>query len=121
MSEDVTTPLDPTNDLQQQLETANKRLVQAELQNRALRAGMIDLELLKLVDTSTLKVDASGGVPAAAETVARLQREKPWMFANSSSSQAKPAPAPEPPKARNALTMTRAEWQTARERLLRGR
>ena len=112
---------DPSATLQEQLDRANKKLVQSELRNHAIRAGMIDLDLLKLLDTAGFSVDDNGNLPQATEALARLQREKPWMFANSNSSQVKPAPVAEPPKARNAMTMTRSEWQAARDKLVRGR
>ncbi len=121
MTDEPTPNQDPAATLQEQLDQANKRLVQAELKNHALRSGMIDLDLLKLVDTNDLKPNANGEVPGAAEALSRLQREKPWMFANSSSSQASIPAAAEPPKTRNAMTMTRAEWQAAREKLIRHR
>ncbi len=121
MSDDTTAKPEPAVSLQEQLNQANARLVYAELKNQALRSGMIDLDLLKLVDTTSLKPDANGDVPGAAEALSHLQREKPWMFAHSSSSQANIPSAPEPAKARNAMTMTRAEWQAAREKLIRNR
>ena len=121
MSDDLTAQQEPAISLQEQLNQANTRLVHAELKNQALRSGMIDLDLLKLIDTSGLKPDANGEVPGAAEALSQLQRDKPWMFAHSSSSQANIPPAAEPPKTRNAMTMTRAEWQAAREKLIRPR
>ena len=120
MTDDLVAP-EPVAHLQEQLNQANTRLVYAELKNQALRSGMIDLDLLKLIDTSGLKPDANGDVPGAAEALSHLQPEKPWMFAHSSSSQASIPPAAEPAKTRNAMTMTRAEWQAAREKLIRQR
>ncbi len=121
MTDEVLPTPDPSVTLQEQLDQANKKLVYSELKNQAIRAGMIDLDLLKLVDTHAFKPDAQGNVPEAAEALTQLQRDKPWMFANASSSQSHPVPTPEPAKARNALTMTRAEWQAAREKLIRRR
>ena len=121
MTDEPNTAMDPVATLQERLDQANNRLVQSELKNHAIRAGMIDLDLLKLIDTSALKPNGNGDIPEAMEALSKLQREKPWMFANSSSSQPTPAPAPEPLKTRNALAMTRTEWQAARERLLRRR
>ena len=120
MSDDPVAP-EPVVRLQEQLDQANTRLVYAELKNQALRSGMIDLDLLKLIDTSGLKPDVNGDVPGAAEAMSHLQRDKPWMFAHSSSRQASIPPAAEPAKTRNAMTMTRAEWQAAREKLIRQR
>jgi hypothetical protein len=63
---------------QQELET---RLIRAELKAEAVRAGMIDLDGLKLLDISNAKIDEHGEVPGAAAMMAELRRSKPWLFA----------------------------------------
>ena len=110
-----------TNGLRAQLTQANDRLIQAELRHHATQAGIIDLEGLKLLDTSAIKLDDDGNVPEASAAVERLKRDKPWLFAKPNSSQPALAPAAEPPKKRSAKDMTHKEWQAAREKLLRGR
>jgi hypothetical protein len=111
--------------LRQQLEQANQRLVHAELKAHALRAGIIDVEGLKLLDTSKLKLNDDGTIPDAETTLATFKRDKPWLFSRSSPTQSTshPAPAPkaEEPKTRMAKDMSYNEWQAARERLIRGR
>jgi hypothetical protein len=114
-------PPDPADTLRQQLATANQRLIQAELKSHALRAGIIDLDCLKLLDASALTLDENGTVPNAAAALANLKRDKPWLFTNPNSSHPAPPPAPEPPKTRMAKDMTVREWQIARDRLIRGR
>jgi hypothetical protein len=121
MTDESTQPPDPTQDLQRQLAQANQRLVQAELKSHAIRAGIIDVDCLRLLDTSDLKVDDDGNIPDAAGALARLKRDKPWLFANPNSSHPAPAPAPEPPKAKTAKEMSHKEWRLAREKLVRGR
>jgi hypothetical protein len=121
MSDDVNDVAASAAQLEQQLEVANRRLIQAELRNQAIRAGIIDLDGLQMADTSGLKIDADGNVTQAQEVLVNLKKAKPWLFANASSSQLKPAPASEPPKVRNAKTMTESEWKAARARLIRGR
>ena len=50
-----------------QLETdSRRRLVHAELKSEALRAGMIDLDGLKLVDIAQVELDHTGEVKGAA-------------------------------------------------------
>ena len=120
------TPADPPAPaeaaaLREQLATANARLIQAELKSHALRAGIIDLDCLKLLDTSALKLDENGTLPDAATTVANLKRDKPWAFPRPNSSHPAPPPIAEPPKTRMAKDMTHEEWQAARNRLIRGR
>jgi len=111
----------PAEALQQQLDQANQRLVQAELKNYAIRAGIIDLDCLKLLDSSTLKLDEHGNLPDAPAALARLKRDKPWVFKQQNSSHPAAAPAPEPPQQKTAMKMTHAEWRAAREELIRQR
>ena len=112
---------DPTDALRQQLAAANARLVQAELKSQAVRAGIIDVDLLKLLDTTSLQLDESGNLPKAQEILATLKRDKPWAFAKANTSNPAPAPTPESPKTRMAKDMSYDEWRAARERLVRGR
>jgi hypothetical protein len=97
MSDDVPKPLlgieelrARTDALEKQLresnEAARASLVRAELKVEALRAGMVDLDGLKLFDSTALKVSDTGEVDGAAELMARMKREKPWLFTSASSS-----------------------------------
>ena len=97
------------------------RVVAAELKAEAVRAGMIDLDGLKLADASTLVVGEDGTVHGAAALVAELRRDKPWLFSAGSSSSAAAAPPATPPRARLATEMSVAEWRAARSELLRRR
>ncbi len=120
--EDPSAPTpDPTEALRQQLASANARLIQAELKTHAIRAGIIDTDCLKLLDTSSFQLDEYGTLPQAQSALAALKRDKPWAFARPNSSHPAPAPKPEPPKTRMAKEMTNDEWRAARERLIRGR
>ena len=111
----------PAEALQQQLDQANQRLVQAELKNHAIRAGIIDIDCLKLLDSSALKLDEHGNLPDAPAALARLKRDKPWVFRQQNSSHPTQPPAPEPPQQKSAKTMTHAEWRAARELLIKQR
>ena len=86
----------------------------------AARAGMIDLDGLRLLDLSGVKLGPNAEVAEAATLVAGLKRDKPYLFARSSS-----APASAPPQAasgpRRATDMTVEEWRLARAELLRRR
>ena len=106
---------------QMQAEMA-RRLAQAELKAEAVRAGMIDLDGLKLIDPATLRVTQSGEVEDAASVLARMKREKPWLFgAGASSSAAANPPRPEPPRTRHANELSHEEWLSARAALIRRR
>jgi hypothetical protein len=95
--------------------------VMAELRTEAVRAGMIDLDGLKLAEIGTVTLGEAGQVEGAAALVASLKRDKPWLFGPASSSSAATPPPMQPARARLATEMTYAEWQAARRELLRRR
>ena len=98
---------------------ARSRMVQAELKVEALRAGIVDLDGLKLLDPSAVAIGKSGEVKNAAEVITQLRRTKPWLFGGgSSSSSANPPPA-QPPRQKLATEMTDAEYRAARAAILR--
>ena len=122
----------PTEDAEARAATLQRRLVELEAQNRerliraelkahAIRAGMVDLDGLKLVDASVLTVDEAGEVQGAAVLMQSFRRAKPWLFAGSSASSAATPPPVEPPRTRLATDMTAKEWLAARADLLRRR
>lgn len=104
-----------------QVAALRAKLVQAELRTAAARAGMIDLDGVKLVDASHLSVTESGDLIEAPDIMARLRVEKPWLFGRGSSSSAAVAPRATPPKPKTAMEMSVDEWRVARAELLRRR
>ncbi len=100
---------------------AELRLLRAELKTEAIRAGMIDLDGLKLLDQSALKLSPSGDVDGIAPIMAQLKRDKPWLFASSSSSSPVTPPPAQPPRQKRATEMTDAEYRAARAELLKRR
>lgn len=100
---------------------AHERIVRAELKAEAVRAGMVDLDGLKLLDASHVKLGANGEVDGAAALMRDLRRSKPWLFGGASSSSTAGAPAAQPPKPRMATEMNFDEWQKARSELLKRR
>ena len=100
---------------------AQARVLRAELKHEAVRAGMVDLDGLKLIDTVGLKLAENGEVAGAAALMRDLKRAKPWLFGAVSSSSTAPAPKTEPPRAKSAMEMNDAEWRAARTELLRQR
>jgi len=98
------------------------RVIRAELKAEAIRAGMIDLDGLKLLDAGSVKLNEQGELQDGAAVLARLKRAKPWLFgAPASSSAAATPPRPEPPRIRHANEMSHDEWQAARAALIRRR
>jgi hypothetical protein len=98
---------------------ATQRIVQSELRSHALRAGMIDLDALKLIDAVPLTLTDKGEVAGIVQLMADLKRAKPYLFQSSTTSSLSQAPPSTPPAARRATDMTHEEWQTARALLLK--
>ena len=102
-------------------EAARARIIRAELKAEAIRAGMIDLDGLKLIEPASIKLDDNGEVEGAGALMSKFKRDKPWLFgAHSSSSRATP-PQAQPPRQKHATEMTAAEYRAARADLLRRR
>ncbi len=100
---------------------ADNRLLRAELKAEATRAGMIDLDGLKLLDLSAAKLNASGEVEGASAMMEQLKRAKPWLFGGASSSSPTMPPPAQPPRQKRAMEMTDAEYRAARAELLKRR
>jgi len=99
---------------------ARAAVIGGALQAEALRAGMVDLDGLKLADVSGVTLDARGAVVGAAAVMAGLRRAKPWLFGGGNSSSTAAVPPAEAPRPRLAREMTHEEWQAGRRALLRG-
>ncbi|MCF3945295.1 hypothetical protein AiwAL_04735 [Acidiphilium sp. AL] len=98
---------------------SGEKLKRAELKIEAVRAGMIDLDGLKLIDLDQVELGEDGGVTDAASIMTRLKREKPWLFGAASSSSTAGVPRAEPSRTRHARELSEAEWRAARAELLR--
>ena len=98
-----------------------ERLVQAELRTEAVRAGMVDLDGVKLIDRAGLAVDEQGGLVDGAGVMAALRVAKPYLFAKAgvSSSSVAVAPRAAVTSAKSAIDMSVEEWRAARAALLR--
>ena len=126
MSEDMDVVADAAGDelgdASAEIAALRARLVQAELRTEAVRAGMVDLDGVRLLDASGLSLGPDG-VEGAAELVARMREAKPWLFGRggASSSSAGRAPRAAPPRAKTAMEMSEEEWRAARAELLRRR
>ncbi len=124
---DATTPTsnDRLADLERQLvereATYQRDLTHAELKTLAVRAGMVDLDGLKLLDLTTIKRDAKGEIENADRIMTDLRRAKPWLFPTANSSATSPTPPSTPPIAKPVTAMSHKEWQAARTELLRRR
>lgn len=126
MSDDISAPNEVTVEVPvaevAQVAALRAKLLQAELRTAAARAGMIDLDGVKLVDMAGLRVNDAGELVEAGEVMSRLREQKPWLFGRpSNSSSASVVPRATPPKPKTAMDMTVDEWRVARAELLRRR
>jgi hypothetical protein len=133
MSEAVT-PIDPGTDSVEELRSraealerkladteqqARDRVAQAELKVAAIRAGIVDLDGLRLLDSKDLELTPEGEVANAGQLVAQLRRAKPWLFGGPSSSSPSIPPPVQPPKPKLATDMTDDEYRAARAAILK--
>lgn len=111
------------DDLERQLvetrQLSDARLILAELKIEAVRSGMVDLDCLKLVDLTSLKLNERGEVEEAASLMARLRKTKPWLFGASSSSSPTAVPPAQQLRQKLATEMTDAEYRVARTAILK--
>jgi hypothetical protein len=107
--------------LRQAITTQQEVLLRAELKVEAVRAGMIDLDGLKLVDTTGLNLGENGEIEGGRSVMQKLRRSKPWLFGQASSSNPGLPPPSLPPAAKSATDMSLDEWRAARADLLRRR
>lgn len=122
MSEDSGEVVEVSTEATAEMTALRARLVQAELRTEAVRAGMVDLDGVRLVDVSGLVLGADG-IEGGAALMARMREAKPWLFgrAGANSSSGGRPPAVVAVKAKTAMEMSEEEWRAARAELLRRR
>jgi hypothetical protein len=91
--------------------TADLRIIRAELKAEALKAGMIDMDGLKLIDTTPVTIGEDGEVKIPDGFFKTAKEAKPWLFGAVSSTSA----THEPPPKQQPGPKPAAEW-TAAER-----
>jgi hypothetical protein len=84
---------------------AHARIIQAELKAAALAVGMIDVEGLKLLDTSRVELNEEGNIVIPAALFADAKKAKPWLFGQASTSSTAATPKIEPLKNKSVREM----------------
>ncbi len=90
------------------------RLIAANLRTEAVRAGMIDLDGLKLIDQSKVRLDENDMISEGRKIMSDLRRNKPWLFGTPSTSSAAAPPMSQPIRQKTAMDMTDEEYSAAR-------
>jgi hypothetical protein len=97
-----------------------ERLLRAELKACAVRAGMVDLDGLKMADLSTVKLNDDGSVDGGDALMQSLKAAKPYLFARANSGPSGEPPQPKKTTAKTAREMDHKEYQAAKKRLIAG-
>jgi hypothetical protein len=113
-SEPGSNPDEEPDEIVKLREEFQSRLVVANLRTEAVRAGMIDLDGLRLIDLSAVRLGNDDKVIGGRKLMDDLRRSKPWLFGMASSSSAAIAPASQPVRQKMALEMTDEEYTAAR-------
>ena len=80
MSEDVGEIVEVSAEVTAEMASLRARLVQAELRTEAVRAGMVDLDGVRLLDRFGTVVLGAQGIEGGTALMARMKEEKPWLF-----------------------------------------
>lgn len=76
---------------------ADARILQSELKAHAVKAGLVDLDALKLADLSKVKLNDKGEAEGADVLFTELKTAKPYLFGAANSSTPNTPPANTPP------------------------
>lgn len=103
--------------LSQNAQEADTRIIMAELRAEGLKAGLIDMDGLKLADISKVKLSETGEVVGADEVFKALKEGKPYLFkaATTTSTETPPKASTEGKK---AVEMTDEEYRAARSKII---
>lgn len=97
-----------------------EKLIDAKLEAVAVSAGITDLDLVKLIDKSGLKLTETGEISGLQEAVQAFKQAKPNFFGAEkkvSSSTNAPLPSEGTPKLVRAMDMSPEEWQKQKHKI----
>jgi len=72
--------LESINRSRQEKSNMEQQLVDAKLETMAVAAGITDLDLIKLIDKSSIKTDEQGNITGIKEAVDFFKKSKPYFF-----------------------------------------
>jgi len=106
------------NKVKEAATAAEQRIIRAEMKAAAIKAGMVDLDGLKLADLSGVKLNEAGEVEGADELMAALKEAKPYLFASSQSTSqtSQKPPKKDDSKPKTAKDMTDEEWKAEKRK-----
>jgi hypothetical protein len=127
--DDATSPADQADAEKHRLEKeieevrqhARHQIMLADLTVAAVRAGMIDLDGIRLLDLTSVPKKDDGRVADPAGLMADLKRAKPWLFGSGSTSSVTDVPPSTPPRQKLATEMSDEEYRAARTLILKRR
>ena len=100
-------------------QVAGERVLRAELKAAALRAGMVDLDGLKLADLASVRLLDDGSVEGAEALMESLKAAKPYLFGRVNSTSAPHVPPrPTVPGPLDARQLTAEQYRAAKEKLI---
>lgn len=100
-------------------QAANDRILRAELKAAAIKAGMIDMDGLKLADLSLVKLNDAGEVEGAEALMAAMKESKPYLFQNSSTTTQTSAVPPKKDDApTDARKLSKQEYEAQKKALI---
>lgn len=92
---------------------AEARVMRSELRAAATKAGMVDLDGLKMVDTSSLKFTPDGDLEGVDALIEATKKAKPYLFGTPSTSNTTTTVPNKDAPATDARKMTDAEFEAA--------
>lgn len=100
---------------------ADQRVIRAELKAAAVKAGMVDLDGLKLADLSKVKLNPeTGEVEGADALMEEMKKGKPYLFGSTNTGSTEKPPKPGDPASKKATEMTPQEYADARKAAISG-
>ncbi|WP_175969631.1 hypothetical protein [Burkholderia sp. BCC0322] len=97
---------------------ANQRVMRAELKAHAVKAGLVDMEALDLLDLSSVKFNDKGELEGVDALFEAAKKAKPYLFGaqNTGSTEKKPPPAENTPK--DVRNLSAAEYEAEKAKMV---